>query len=97
MVRAGPYFGQRGGRGVRKIWFGEAECRGNTVRYYLLAEEWKELGESYGLQVRYGEESAMIPDITISQRHIERLLQALVRGGVTPVTAREVVDDWLNS
>lgn len=82
---------------MRRIWFGEAECRGNVVRYYLVAEEWKKLGESYGLQVRCGEDSEMIPDITSSQRHIETLLEALVRGGVTPVNAREVVEDWLNS
>lgn len=66
------------------------------MRYYLLAEEHEGLGESYGLQVRSGGETEMIPDITSSQRHIQTLLEALVAGGVTPVTVREVVEDWLN-
>ena len=81
---------------MRKDLFGQSECRGEAVCYYLLAEEHEGLGESYGLQVRCGEETEMIPDITSSQRHIQMLLEVLMAGSVTPATAREVIDDWLN-
>ena len=80
---------------MRKIWFGQSECRGAAVRYYLLVEETAGV-ERYGLQVRCGEETETVPDVTVSRRRIQALLGAMVRGGVTPVTAREVVEDWLN-
>lgn len=81
---------------VRKIWFGQSECCGRAVRYYLVAEDLHGLGEIYGVQVEYGGETETVPDITSSQKHAEILLKAMARGSVTPVTAREVVDDWLN-
>lgn len=83
------------GRCVRKIWFGQSECCGTAVRYYLMAEEAAGI-ERYGLQIRYGDETETVPDITTSQRRIQSLLEILMQGGVTPATAREVVEDWLN-
>jgi len=80
---------------VRKIWFGQSECCGTAVRYYLMAEEAAGI-ERYGLQIRYGDETETVPDITSSQRQIQTLLGAMTRGCVTPATAREVVEDWLN-
>lgn len=81
---------------MRKVWFGRAECCGAAVRYYLLVEECGDQEERYGLQVRYRGETETVPGITSSQRQIQSLLELLVRGRVTPVTVREVVDDWLN-
>ena len=80
---------------MRKIWFGQSECCGAAVRYYLMAEEVAGI-ERYGLQIRYGDETETVPDITTSQRRIQSLLEILMQGGVTPATAREVVEDWLN-
>ena len=80
---------------MRKIWFGQSECCGTAVRYYLMAEEAAGI-ERYGLQIRYGDETETVPDITSSQRQIQTLLGAMTRGCVTPATAREVVEDWLN-
>lgn len=80
---------------MRKICFGQSECRGAAVCYYLVVEETAEV-ERYGLQVRFEKEAETVPDITSSQRQIQVLLAAMVRGGVTPVTARDVVEDWLN-
>lgn len=81
---------------MRKVRFGQSECCGTAVRYYLVVEDWEEMGENYGFQIRYAGETATVPRITSSQRYIQSLLGALVRGCVTPATAREVVEDWLN-
>lgn len=80
---------------MRRTWVGRAECRGTAVHYYLVTEETAGL-ERYGLQVCYGEEAETVGDITASRREIQSLLDAMVRGGVTPVAARDVVEDWLN-
>ncbi len=93
--KQGRIFIVKRGPGVRKIWFGRSECRGGAVCYYLVAEEAAGV-ERYGLQVRFGEETETVADVTSSQRQIQALLAAMARGGVTPVTARDVVEDWLN-
>lgn len=80
---------------MRKILFSQSECRGAAVHYYLVVEEAVGI-ERYGLQVCYGDETETVLDITSSQGHIQALLEAMARGSVTPATAREVVDDWLN-
>jgi len=81
---------------VRKLLVGEARCRAARVRYYLLEKEVEE-GEiaSYGVQVELGEETAAIPCLSPSRRRTAELAEALARGAVTPVTLRDVVDDWL--
>ncbi len=95
MFQAGSYFFVKRGRCVRKIWFGQSECCGAAVCYYLVAEETAEV-ERYGLQVSCGNETETVADITSSQRQIQALLDTLVRGGVTPTAVRDVVEDWLN-
>lgn len=80
---------------MRRIWFGQSECRGRAVHYYLVAERTADT-ERYGLQVCYGEEAETVLDITTSGGQIRLLLGSMVRGGVTPVAVREVVEDWLN-
>lgn len=53
--------------------------------------------ESYGLQVkeRGSGETCTIPNITCSISRIDELCALAVKGGVTPVTLRDVIDDWL--
>ena len=80
---------------MRKIWFGQSECCEASVCYYLVVEETAGV-ERYGIQVCYGDETETVADITSSQRQIQSLLDALVRGGVTPAAVRDVVEDWLN-
>lgn len=76
---------------MRKLLVGEARCRASQVRYYLL-----EGGPgSYGVQVELKGEAAAVPDLSPSRRKVEALAAALVRGAVTPVGLRDVVDDWL--
>lgn len=70
-----------------------------TCRYHLLIREIPPpvSGESYGIGITISQtgERAEIWDITVSAQRIEALAGLVVRGGVTPCTLREVVDDWL--
>jgi len=54
-------------------------------------------GESYGLRVteRGTGETCTVPHITVDVRRIEALCLLVMRGSVTPVTLRDVVEDWL--
>ena len=72
---------------VRAFLVGRRPCRGVPVDYFLLVEEWDALWECYGIRVESGGERTEIPGITASQSGI--------RGSVTPVAARDVVEDWL--
>lgn len=80
---------------MRTLFAGTNVCGDLTIRYFLLAEELGSIGENYGILVESGQERETIRGITLSQRRIETLLCALMRGGVTAVTARDVVEDWL--
>ena len=73
--------------------------RERRYRYYVLVGEMPVGGlscESYGVKVvgEDGEEAA-VPDITISTSRIDALMELLIRNSVSPVTLRDVVDDWL--
>ena len=46
--------------------------------------------ETYGC-----EDYAALPDITSSPERIMQLLTQLADGAVTPVSLREIVEDWL--
>ena len=63
--------------------------------YYLLVEEQVNETETYGIGVEYGEERVDVPDITPSQKGVSVLLDTMIRGTVTPVTLRDVAEDWL--
>ena len=53
--------------------------------------------ESYGLRVREqgSGELCVIPNITCSSARIDELCELVTAGRVTPVTLRDVVEDWL--
>ena len=40
-------------------------------------------------------ESAEFPDLTVSVRRIDELMELLVRNGVTPAGLGDVIQDWL--
>ena len=75
-------------------------CQKGTLSYYLLVRPvgdpalWA--GESYGVIIRdeHGEEDC-VPDISVNLERVRQLLTALADGGVTPVTLRDIVEDWL--
>ena len=79
---------------MRRIFVGDAACGQKLIQYYLLEHEIA--GRTcYGIQVETGGEKAVIPCITPSQVAVLALAERLIRGCVTPVTARDVVEDWL--
>ncbi len=53
--------------------------------------------ENYGLRVaeQGSGEECRVPNITCSISRIDELSELVVKGGVTPVTLRDVVADWL--
>ncbi|MDO4314685.1 MAG: DUF6514 family protein [Oscillospiraceae bacterium] len=80
---------------MRKYLAGSALCRELQVRYYLLAGEVRDGRRMYGVLVESGGGRELIPSVTPSRRRAQSLLALLVQGHVTPVTARDVVEDWL--
>ncbi len=72
------------------------------LKYFLVIEELMGEGqfafESYGVRVEQehrGERtSAQCNHVTCSMGKIDRLLKAITRGGVTPVTLADIVEDW---
>ena len=68
-------------------------------RYMILVDEMTVGGmscESYGVRVTGPDgECAEIPNITVSAGRIDELVDLLRRNQVSPVTLRDVVEDWL--
>ena len=77
---------------MRKLLVGAAECKGAPIHYYLLVETLENGVETYGVLVEYLTE---VPGITVFRHRAEALLELLRRGRVTPVTVRDVMEDWL--
>ena len=77
----------------------EESPRDCGYRYVILVDEMTVGGmscESYGVRVTGPDgECAEIPNITVSAGRIDELVDLLRRNQVSPVTLRDVVDDWL--
>ena len=75
------------------------DCRGVPLKLQYGLTVSQETPAQYGVQItalRAGEKtSACIPDITASLETAKRLLHLLADGTVTPETARDVVEDFL--
>ncbi len=66
------------------------------MTYYLLAEENLEGTEQYGVRVESETgDRAEVRKVTISSRSILELMGLLMRNTVTPVSLRDVIEDWL--
>ena len=76
------------------LW-GAAECKGAPIHYYLLVETLENGVETYGVLVEYLTQRTEVPGITVFRHRAEALLELLRRGRVTPVTVRDVMEDWL--
>lgn len=75
---------------MEKRLVGETRFRTGQARYYLLKE-----GASYGVGIELEGESAAVRNLSPSRTRVGELAERLVRGTVTPVALRDVVDDWL--
>ena len=73
---------------------GEALCQGIQVHYYLL-ERYAETERQYGIRVECGSDRTELLNITNVPGQIRSLLEMMCRGAVTPVTAGDIVEDWL--
>ena len=93
---------------MERLFYGSALCGETDVMYYLLVEEngtsAREYGLAldwnpgeYGVLVEKGEERTEIPALDSSRERVSGLLDRMVRGVVTPVSARDVAEDWLAS
>ena len=89
---------------MREILIGEkslSDTSGNaiTCTYHILVRTILSpvMLESYGVRVAIAQtgEQEDVPDITVRADRIEALIRLLLRGGVTPCTLREVIEDWL--
>ena len=80
---------------------GTEEEDSSDYEYYILIDQMEVSGgfacESYGVKVvcRRDGDLEEIPNITTSISRIDELMDLLVRNLVTPVTLRDVVEDWL--
>lgn len=86
------------GRSVRKVdkhFIEVVRVKEMNIRYFLLKEYVKGQGETYGISVESGEEQVTVRQITTKREDIEELLERLIRGGVTPIAVRDVMEDWL--
>lgn len=79
---------------MRRRLIGTAKCGDIAVRHYLL-EECTQETVVYGIEVECGGECARLCDLTSSLGRMRSLAEGLVRGAVTPVAVRDVVEDWL--
>ena len=73
-----------------------ADC---GYRYAILVDEMAVGGlccESYGIKVTGPDgDSQAVPNITVSVGRIDELAELVRRNQVSPVTLRDVVEDWL--
>lgn len=82
---------------TRKV---EGETARLRCRYYVLIGE-KQVGnffcEAYGVKIEDEGtgESAAFPDLTVSAKRIDELMELLLRNQVTPVGLEDVIQDWL--
>lgn len=80
---------------MKKTQITKATCCGRTTRYALLTSIGEDGTRRYGAAVFCaGKEEAVI-DITVSKAKALALIVKLCRGHVTPITLRDIVDDWL--
>ena len=79
---------------MQRSLIGETTCGEILIHYYLLDEDAGPC-RRYGILIEYGSDRFELRDLTSTAGRVRSLLQAMCRGAVTPVTARDVVEDWL--
>ena len=79
---------------MEKRYIKSATVMDQEIRYYLLLT-----GENgrlnYGFSVAFGGEETRIPALTTSMQDVLELIERLANHAVTPVSAGDIVYDWL--
>ena len=70
-------------------------AEGIDLKYKLYATLQLGGSVSYSIQIEKGEEVAMLRDAADSYKSARELFDMLVHGSVTPVTAFDILEDWL--
>lgn len=73
---------------------GETEVLGEKTSYYLL-DGTDGLPGGYGVEIVRGGERSRVNGLAMSGDRVWRLAELLLRCAVTPVTLRDVTEDWL--
>lgn len=79
---------------MRRVLIGEIEVLGKKTSYYLL-DDTDRLPGSYGVEIVCGSERSRVHDLAPSGDRVWRLAELLLQCAVTPVTLRDVTEDWL--
>ena len=79
---------------MRRVFIGETEVLGKKTSYYLLDDTDKLLG-GYGVEIVRGGERSRVHGLAVSGDRVWRLAELLLQSAVTPVTLRDVTEDWL--
>lgn len=79
---------------MRRILIGETEVLGKGTSYYLL-EDTDQFRSSYGVEIVRGGERSRVYGLAASGDRVLRLAELLLRCAVTPVSLRDVAEDWL--
>lgn len=75
---------------MRRVFIGETEVLGEKTLYYLLDGT-----GGYGVEIIRGGERSRVHGLAVSGDRVWRLAELLLRCAVTPVTLRDVTEDWL--
>lgn len=84
----------------------DQEGQFRSFDYFLLTEEAVAgetvIGESYGVRITSSaggtmQESSSMMNVTASTQRINELMELLVRQCVTPISLKDVVEDWLSA
>ncbi|MDN0033065.1 DUF6514 family protein [Oscillibacter ruminantium] len=79
---------------MRRVLVEEIEVLGEKTNYYLLDGTDGKIG-SYGVEIVRGNERKRVIGLAPSGDQVWRLIELLARCAVTPMTLRDVAEDWL--
>ena len=74
---------------------GEALLGTESIRYYLIESPFLGKIPSFGIVVEFRGERIVIKDLAFSEQQVRGLLERMKHGTVTPVSVRDIVEDWL--
>ena len=81
---------------MRKVLTERADVSASVLEYHLLEEPREDGRRDYGVEVCSSDgDSDCVRGITVCREDAAELLRLLARNTVTPVTLRDVIEDWL--